>query len=87
MNPRVTAVVPLGNNTLLVQFTNGEQRRMDVRPYLAYPVFERLRQAEFFALVQAHHGTVSWPGGIDLDPDSVYLDSVPTTQTTPAGVN
>jgi hypothetical protein len=25
--------------------------------------------------------TVAWPGGIDLDPDSVYLDSVPLGQT------
>ena len=87
MNPRVTAVSALENNELLVQFTNGEKRRMDIRPYLTYPVFERLRHPEFFALVQADHGTVGWPGGIDLDPDSVYLESVPTTQTAPAGVS
>ena len=87
MNPRVTAVAPLENNALLVQFTNGEQRRMDVQPYLAFPVFERLRQPEFFALAQAEHGTVGWPGGIDLDPDSVYLESVPTAQTASARVS
>ena len=57
---------------------------MDVRPYLDYPVFERLRDPGFFALVQADHGTVSWPGGIDLDPDSVYLESVPVQQTAAA---
>ena len=57
---------------------------MDVKPYLAYPVFERLREKEFFALVRADHGTVSWPGGIDLDPDSVYLEGVPVTNTAPA---
>jgi Protein of unknown function (DUF2442) len=84
MNPRVTAVTPMPGHSLLLQFNNGEQRLMDVRPYLAYPVFERLRQPEFFALVQADHGTVSWPSGIDLDPDSVYLESVPVGQTTPA---
>ena len=86
MNPRVSSVVSLENHALLVQFTNGEQRRMDVRPYLAYPVFERLREPEFFALVQADHGTVDWPGGIDLDPDSVYLESNPATQTARAGI-
>jgi hypothetical protein len=53
---------------------------MDVRPYLEYPVFERLRNPGFFALVQADHGTVGWPCGIDLDPDSVYLESVPDEQ-------
>ena len=61
-----------------------EQRRMDVQPYLGYAVFERLREPAFFALAQADHGTVSWPAGIDLDPDSVYLDSVPVDQTASA---
>lgn len=84
MNPRVASVAPLEGHTLRLQFDNGEQRRLDVSPYLAYPVFERLRDPGFFALVQADHGTVSWPGGIDLDPDSVFLDSVPLEQTAAA---
>jgi Protein of unknown function (DUF2442) len=84
MNPRVTAVTPGEGQTLLLQFSNGERRRMDVSPYLAYPVFERLREPGFFALVQSDRGTVSWPGGIDLDPDSVYLESVLLTQTVSA---
>lgn len=82
MNPRVIAAKPLEDHALLLQFSNGEQRRLDVRPYLAYGVFERLREPVFFALVQPDHGTVSWPGGIDLDPDSVYLDSVAVKQST-----
>ena len=81
MNPRVTAVTALTGHALLLRFNNGEQRRMDVSPYLAYPVFQRLRESGFFALAQADHGTVSWPDGIDLDPDSVYLESVPVDQT------
>jgi Protein of unknown function (DUF2442) len=67
---------------LLLRFDNGEQRRMDLSPYLAYPVFERNRDS--FALVQTDHGTVCWPGGIDLDPDSVYLESVPLAQAASA---
>ncbi len=76
MYPRVTAVTVLEDHHLLVSFGNGEQRRMDVRPYLAYGVFARLRDAAFFLLARPDHGTVCWPGGIDLDPDSVYLESV-----------
>lgn len=84
MNPRVTAVAALDNHHLHLHFSNGEQRCLDVRPYLAYPVFERLREPSFFVLVQPDHGTVSWPGGIDLDPDTVYLESVPIAQTASA---
>jgi hypothetical protein len=80
INTRVAGVSPLPDHVLLVTFDNGEQRRLDVRPYLSYAVFERLRDAAMFSLARADHGTVVWPGGIDLDPDSVYLDSVPTTQ-------
>ena len=81
MNPRVVAVTPIEHPQLLLTLRSGERRRLDVTPYLAYTVFERLREPGFFALVQAGHGTVSWPGGIDLDPDSVYLDSVPFAQS------
>ena len=84
MNPRVVAVTPLDEHALLVRFNNGEQRRLDVRPYLAFGVFERLREPAFFQLAQSDHGTVSWPGGIDLDPDSVYLESVALEQSAPA---
>jgi len=84
MNPRVVAVTPLESHALRLQFNNGELRRMDVTPYLAFSVFQRLCDPAFFALVRAGHGTVQWPGGIDLDPDSVYLESVPVTQSEPA---
>ena len=84
MNPRVTAVTPLAEHSLLLLFTDGDQRRLDVRPYLVYPVFERLREPAFFALAKADHGTISWPTGIDLDPDSVYLESVTVVQAAPA---
>ncbi len=81
MNPRVIAVTPQQDHWLLVSFGNGERRRLHLRPYLAYAVFDQLKEPAFFAQAQADHGTVTWPGGIDIDPDSVYLDSVPTVET------
>ncbi|MEO7851169.1 MAG: DUF2442 domain-containing protein [Rubrivivax sp.] len=76
INPRVTDVKVLANHALLVSFDSGERRRLELGPLLAYAVFERLLDAAFFSLARADHGTVAWPGGIDLDPDMVYLDSV-----------
>lgn len=77
MNPRVKSVTALSSHQLSIVFTDGQRRRMDISPYLAYPVFQPLRDAELFQQVVADHGTVSWPGGIDLDPDSVFLESSP----------
>ena len=84
MNPRVTKVAPLEDHHLVLNFSNGEQRRLDVRPYLAYEVFQKLRDPAFFALAVPDLGTVRWPGGIDLDPDSVYLESLPLAEVTTA---
>lgn len=61
MNPRVLAATPLEDHALLLQFNNGEQRRLDVKPYLVYPVFARLQEAAFFALVRADHGRSNGP--------------------------
>jgi hypothetical protein len=77
MNPRVKSVTALPLHRLSVVFTDGQQRRMDVSPYLAYPVFHPLRDPDLFRRVSADHGTVAWPGGIDLDPDTVFLESAP----------
>ncbi len=77
MNPRVTAVRALDDHTLLVTFANGESKRFDMRPYFDYPAFRRLRDPGFFRKVAAAEGTASWPGGIDFDPDTLFVDGVP----------
>ncbi len=79
MNPRVTAVRVLDDHTLLVTFANGESRQFDMRPYFDYPAFRRLRDPRFFRKVKAAGGTASWPDGIDFDPDTLFIDGVPTT--------
>ena len=80
MNPRVRSVVAMPSHKLRVEFTDGQSRLLDVRPYLSYTVFRPLSNPEIFNQAKADHGTVSWPGGIDLDPDSVFLESVPTEE-------
>lgn len=77
MPPRITAVTARDDYTLLITFTNGEVRHFDMTPYLAYPAFEPLRQAAFFKLARASHGTVTWPKEIDFDPDTLYLEGQP----------
>lgn len=77
MNPRVKSVTALPMHHLSIVFTDGQRRRMDVSPYLVYPVFHPLRDPDLFRRAAADHGTVAWPGGIDLDPDTVFLESAP----------
>ena len=77
MNPRISAVIARDDYALLLTFTNGEIRQFDMKPYLAYPAFEPLRQIAFFKLARVSHGTVTWPKEIDFDPDTLYLEGRP----------
>lgn len=80
MNPRITAVSAHDDYILLLTFANGESRRFDMTPYLGYAAFEPLRQLAFFKLARAGHGTVTWPQGIDFDPDTLYLEAQPVKE-------
>ena len=43
-----------------------------MRPYLRFPVFRRLENPAFFGLAQVDYGTVTWPGEIDIAPETLY---------------
>ena len=72
----VTEVMTTANFGLLLTFNNGEQRWFDMRPYLHYPVFQRLQNPGFFALAGVDYGTVVWPGNVDIAPETLYAESV-----------
>ena len=57
----VKSVLAQPDYQLLLIFSNGEQRQFDMRPYLHYPVFQRLENQGFFSLAQVNYGTVVWP--------------------------
>jgi hypothetical protein len=44
----VNSVEAIPDFVLLLTFNSGEQRRFDMRPYLHYPVFCRLKNPGFF---------------------------------------
>ena len=75
--PRPVAVATAEDYSLKVTFSNGEMRRFDVRPYLAYPAFEALKAGSLFAQVRVAHNTVVWNEEVDIAPESLYLESTP----------
>ena len=48
-----------------------------MRPYLHYPVFRRLEHPGYFSLARVDYGTVTWPGDIDIAPETLYDGSIP----------
>ena len=82
MNPRVIAVTANDNYTLALRFTNGETGVYDCKPILDFGVFAELNDLAYFKRVKAFNGAVAWPNEQDIDPDTLYLDSV--KETSPA---
>ena len=76
MNPRVVSVIPVPDLLLQLEFVDGRRARFDVSPFVNFPVFERLKDPAYFNRAAVSHGIVEWPGGIDFDPDTLYLDSL-----------
>lgn len=79
MNPRVTVVKPNSDYTLTLQFTNGETKSFDVRPYLDKGIFRELKDLGNFNAVRPFLGSVQWQTGQDFCPDTLYVDSVPVS--------
>ncbi|MGH8558552.1 MAG: DUF2442 domain-containing protein [Methylococcales bacterium] len=75
MLPEVATVQALANHVLQLCFTNGEQKKFDMTPYLHYPVFKKLQNPGFFRLARVEYGTVTWPGDIDIAPETLYYHS------------
>ena len=77
MSPRVQAVQPCADYVLLLTFTNREERIFDMKPYLDKGIFRELRDYGYFNAVRAFLGSIVWPHGQDLCPDTLYEDSHP----------
>jgi Protein of unknown function (DUF2442) len=75
MNPRVIEVKPNRDYTLEILFANKERKVFDVKPYLDKGIFKDLKNTEVFASVKVDNGSISWVGGQDFCPDTLYLDS------------
>ncbi|MEZ4631250.1 MAG: DUF2442 domain-containing protein [Deinococcales bacterium] len=80
MNPRVKDVAVLESYQLKLEFNNGEIKVYDCTPLLDFGVFKELKNVHYFNLAKVLDGTVAWPHGQDICPDTLYLDSTKDTE-------
>ncbi len=72
MNIAIKSVKALDDYQLNVVFNNNEQGLLDMKPYLNFGVFKRLKNIETFNRVAVSFDTIEWDEGVDLDPAFVY---------------
>lgn len=74
MNPRVIKVTANEDFTLLLEFDSDETRRFDMSAYLERGVFKKLKDVGRFKAAYVAYGTVVWPEGLDIAPETLYVD-------------
>ena len=75
ITPDAIAVVAHRDHHITVTFADGRCVDFDMKPYLRYPFFEPLSDLSRFLAARIDHGTVTWPGDIDMSPNTLYLSA------------
>ena len=68
----VISVEPHEDKTLLLVFENHEKRLFDMTPYLEKRPFTKLKDSPLFMKATVACGTVTWPGNIDIAPETLW---------------
>lgn len=73
-SPRVTQATVLRHYVIEVTFTDGTRRRIDLEPRLRNrgPIFQPLHDPDYFAKMRVGVGTIEWPNGADIAPETLY---------------
>lgn len=78
---RVTAVEPLGDHRLRVNFNDGVVREVDCSFLIRGTLGEPLRDLDYFRQVRVDDEarTVVWPNGLDPAPELLHGDNEPSS--------
>jgi hypothetical protein len=70
--PSVVRAEHRGGFRIRVVFNDGSENTIDLASWLEGPMFEPLKDAAFFKRLFVDGGTVVWPNGADIAPETLY---------------
>ena len=73
---KVTNVKIVGELSLLITFSSGEEKIFDMLYLIQYPVYQKLKDIEYFNTVRIENRILVWgEGELDIAPSEVYNNS------------
>jgi hypothetical protein len=74
LTPDITSVAIVRHGVLRLTFSDGVTGELDLLDRMRGPLFAQARTPDGFAqvTVDPEIGTIVWPGGADLAPDTLY---------------
>lgn len=82
--PSVTGAEYAGGYRLRLSFSDNTAKEIDFIEWLEGPVFEPLRDPQYFQRFFIDGGTVAWPNGADIAPETLY-EAEPVAELAPSG--
>ena len=70
--PAVVRAEHRGGFRIHLVFNDQSEATIDFEPWLDGPVFEPLKAASYFRRFFVEGGTVVWPNGADIAPETLY---------------
>ena len=80
--PSVIRAEYRGGHRIHVTFSDSAEATLDFRQWLDGPVFEPLKDITYFRRFFVDGGTVAWPNGADIAPETLH-DAVQATRSNP----
>ena len=73
--PSVICAEYRGGHRIRLTFNDGSEKTVDFAQWLEGPVFEPLKGEAFFQRFFVEGGTVVWPNGADIAPETLYAQA------------
>jgi hypothetical protein len=71
--PQVIRAEYRGGHRIHVTFNDSSEKTVDFGRWLNGPVFEPLKDVDYFRRFFLDGGTVAWPNGADIAPETLYM--------------
>lgn len=69
----VTRIAYRGGHVYRITFDDGLEGEVDFSEYIGRgPIFEAFADLDFFQQARVEGGTITWPNGADIAPETLY---------------